>query len=471
MSDSKQICSETGKKSVDKPVVIEGVHTYGREEDWVEPEEPLLREKLEWFKDQKLGLFMHWGLYSQIGAMESWLLSDEDSSWSYIDLTWDDPKECQRQYKRLNRSFNPIRFKPAEWADIAKECGFKYFMLTTKHHDGFCLWDTAQTQYKVTDPECPFSEHKYADICKHAFDAFRAKGIAIAAYFSKADWNTPYYWAPEMKIGLPTSRGVNYDIKEHPKLWQRFVDFTHAQIMELVEDYGPIDVLWLDGGWVNARDGEDIKLDKLAEKARNVQPGLLFADRTVGGKLENILTPECAVPEKPMHVPWESCITLDKNGWGFKFEHDYMTAREVVHLLIDITSKGGNLALDVGPQPDGRISAEAVSILRQLGVWLKVNGDAIYGTRVCEPYFDGQWSFTGKAEACFAIRRINSDETMEGIDWTIPFKQAIESVEIVGISQKVEFEIVETGIKLKMTTGLFNGTLPFAVAFRMEGTE
>jgi alpha-L-fucosidase len=459
MSDSKQ---------TDKPLVDEGVHTYGREEEWIEPGEPLLRERLEWFRDQKLGIFMHFGLYSQIGSIESWPLSDDGSCWTYADLTWDDPKECQRQYKRLNRSFNPIRFRPDEWADISKECGFKYFILTTKHHDGFCLWDTSQTQYKVTGEACPFAEHKYADICRHAFNAFRDKGLAISAYFSKADWNSSCYWAPELQEGKPTSNRVNYSIKEHPELWEKFVHYTHAQVMELVEDYGPIDVLWLDAGWVNAAHGEDIKLGLLAEKARKIQPGLLFADRTVGGPLENILTPECTVPEKPMNVPWESCITLDKKGWGYKFEHDYMTSRELVHLLIEIVSKGGNLALGVGPQPDGRLAAEAVDILEGMGAWLRVYGEAIYGTRICEPYSEGQWSFTKKGDVCYAIRRINTDESVDKIDWTIPFKQGVKGIEEVGFNKEVEFEIIETGVRLKTMTGLLEGTLPIAVVFRMH---
>lgn len=161
------------------PAVEQGVHNYSSEDKWIKPEDPLLLERLEWFKDQKLGLMMHWGPYSQIGIVESWALSDEDADWSRADIEWDiDGEEMKREYFELNKTFNPIRFEPEKWAELAADNGFKYLNFTTKHHDGFCMWNTRTTEYRITGRDCPFSRHKYADITKHLFDAFRARGLA-----------------------------------------------------------------------------------------------------------------------------------------------------------------------------------------------------------------------------------------------------------------------------------------------------
>ena len=275
-----------------EPAVEQGVHNYSSEQNWVRPEDPLLLERLEWFQDQKLGLMMHWGPYSQLGLVESWALSDEDGDWSRNDIDWiDDMERFKQEYFDLNRTFNPIRFQPELWAKAAADGGFKYLTFTTKHHDGFCMWDTHTTNYRITGPDCPFHMHRYADICRVLFDAFRAEGLAISAYFSKADWHTPYYWAPGMERGSRMWRGPSYDPKQYPWLWEQFVQFTHAQIMELMTRYGRIDMLWLDAGWVNARRNQDIRLGEVVEKARQIQPWLLTADRTVGGPYENLITP------------------------------------------------------------------------------------------------------------------------------------------------------------------------------------
>jgi len=458
----------------EKENIVDGVHSHGRDEDWVKPTEPAVLAHLEWFRDQKLGLFMHWGLYSQMGMMESWGLSDEDKDWSYGCWDWDESKECQRQYRKLNRSFNPIRLQPRVWAETAKQCGFRYIILTTKHHDGFCLWDTKQTDYKVTDPSCPFSEHKYSDIIRNLFDAFREENLGIAAYFSKADWHTPHYWAPDRNVGGETSRGANYDPAAEPDRWQKFVDFTQAQMMELVEGYGPLDVLWLDAGWVNPREKEDIRLDLLAAKARSVTPGLLFADRTVGGPYENILTPEHAIPEHPMTSPWESCLVLDDGGWGHSFDHRYKSARTVVHLLIEIVAKGGNLALGVGPQPDGRLAPGAIRILSQMGAWLEKNGEAIYGTRNCAPHAAGKWFFTRKGDIRYAILPLAEGDASHGI-FLIPAEPeggSVHRITMLGHPAEIPFRRTEAGLILQVpVSGTLSVTLPetpFALAFQLE---
>ncbi|NGP46288.1 alpha-L-fucosidase [Bacillaceae bacterium SIJ1] len=454
--------------NVEEKDVEQGVHSFSSEDKWVKPEDPALLEQIEWFKDQKLGFMMHWGPYSQLGLVESWALSDHDADWSREDVDWEsDPEVFKQQYFDLNKSFNPIRFQPDEWAELAQEGGFKYFLFTTKHHDGFCMWDTKTTDYKVTDPSCPFHTHKNADIVKHAFDAFRAKGLPIAAYFSKADWHTPTYWAPNMERGSHMWRGPSYDPEKHPELWEEFVKFTHEQMMELLTDYGRIEVLWLDAGWVSPRSKQDIRLGELVEKAREQQPWLLSADRLIGGPYENIITPEQAVPAKPMDVPWESCITMG-SAFSFRYEDDYKPTRELIHLLIEVISKGGNLALNVAAQPDGRLPRGAVERMKEMGAWLNVHGEAVYGTRMCAPHYLGNIAFTRKEDTVYCFYMYDAEDSDVRRNISIPYPEKVNRVDIVGGPEDLPFTQTDEGIQLSLPDSELSLLAPIAHVFRLR---
>ncbi|WP_026011202.1 alpha-L-fucosidase [Paenibacillus sp. OSY-SE] len=453
----------------EEQVVEQGVHNFSAKDEWVKPEDPKLQERLEWFKDQKLGFMMHWGTYSQLGVVESWALSDEDAEWSRDGIDWDvDGEELKQQYFDLNKTFNPVRFQPDVWADLAAEGGFKYLIFTTKHHDGFCMWDTKTTDYKSTGADTPFHSHKYADICKHLFDAFRDKGLAIATYFSKADWHTPYYWAPNMERGNKTWRGPSYNPKEHSELWEKFVQFTHEQIMELLTKYGRIDVLWLDAGWVRegSRVWQDIRLGEVVDRAREQQPWLLSADRTVGGPYENIITPEQTIPEGPMDVPWESCITMG-TSFSFRYEDKYKPTRQLVHILLEVVAKGGNLALNVGPQPDGRLPEGAIVRMKEMGAWMKTYGEAVYGTRICAPYFTKQCAFTRKGDTVYCSYLYPSDNTPVKENVFIPYTDAVGKVELVGTNEVLEFNRVEDGVSITLPLSALGDKAPIAHVFRI----
>ena len=158
--------------------VVNGKHNYSAEDEYVWPEDKKVLEKLEWFRDQKLALMMHWGPYSQLGIVESWALSDKDADWSRDCIDWNvTGEEFKREYFALNKTFNPVRFEPDKWAEYAKEAGMKYVIFTTKHHDGFCMFDSQFSDYKITANDCPYHNARYADISHHLFDAFRAKNI------------------------------------------------------------------------------------------------------------------------------------------------------------------------------------------------------------------------------------------------------------------------------------------------------
>ena len=368
-----------------------GIHHFTGKKDYIPPENPNVSKHLEWFMGLKLGFMMHWSPATQLGLTESWPLSDGDADWSQYEIDWtDDMNKFRAQYWALNKTFNPIRFQPKKIAKVAKESGFKYVLFTTKHHDGFCMFDTKQTDYKITAPDCPFSTHEYANITKALFDAFRAEDMAVSAYFSKPDWHCDFYW--HRAFGTAKSRNMNNNIKEHPELWEKFVQFTHRQIEEITSDYGKVDVLWLDGGQVAPRnEGQDIRLGEVVEKIRSsTQPHLIVCDRTVGGKYENIVTPEQTIPSKPLNIPWESCVTLGKN-FSFHYDDEYKSAFEIVHILLDIVSKGGSLALNVTLRPDGAVPNQALAMLSKLGQWLSIHGEGIYNSTSAhiEPHHTG----------------------------------------------------------------------------------
>lgn len=435
-------------------MITNGLHGCSAEENYVWPQEQLLLERLEWFQDQKLGFMMQFGPCCQAGT-DSWALSDEDASWSRAIVDWkDDSADFRQEYINLYKSFNPIRFQPKEWAEFAAENGFKYFLPVTKHHDGFCLYDSAYTDYKVTNPDCPFHDHKYADITRASFDAFREKGLAISAYFSKPDWNCPWYWAEGMERPVGYDRYPTYDVAEHPDVWEKFIEFTHNQIMELIENYGKIDILWLDGGQVRPDNGLDIRLSEVVARARQVQPWLLVADRTIGGENENFITPEQSIPDHTVRVPWESCVTVGTT-WAFTYSDDYKSSRTLVHMLIQTVSRGGNLALNVGPQPDGRLPAEAMKQISGLGAWLRINGDAIYGTRAVsgEPQI-GNIAFTKKEDTVYALVILNEEDVLTN-SLFIPWKENVKSVIGLECGNELVFFQTDEGVFVNLTEPIY----------------
>jgi len=363
------------------------------------PSDPLVQTQLEEWQDLKFGLIMHWGLYAQLGIVESWALCSEDQS--FQDRGGMPYTEFKQMYFDLIKQFNPQQFDPTPWAKAARDAGMRYVVFTTKHHDGFSMWDTEQTDFRITGPDSPFRNNAKSNVAKEIFDAFRADGFMIGAYFSKPDWHHPDYWSP---LWATPNRNNNYDIRKYPEKWQRFRDFTYNQIEELMTTLGPIDILWLDGGWVRpdstindevlswgfdiAKWEQDIDMPRIATMARRHQPGLLVVDRTVHGLYEDYRTPEQSVPDTALPYPWETNMTITQS-WGHNNNPDYKSAERLIHTLIDVVSKGGNYLLNVAPTPDGTFETEVYELLAELGTWMKVNGEGIYGTRKYTQFGEG----------------------------------------------------------------------------------
>ena len=374
--------------------------TYAPSRQWQPPKDPAALAKLRKFQDLKFGFFLCWGTQTQLETIDqSWSLCPERYDWNKRPGVHanEDTLTYKKTYEALIKTFNPVRFAPETIADIAEAAGTRYLVFCTKHHDGFCFWDTRTTDYKITSTNCPYHTNRQANVTKQLFDAFRQKGFCIGAYFSKPDWNVPYYWAPE--FGPPTSRNPNYVPKEHLEVWTKFKDFTWAQIRELLSGYGSVDILWLDGGQVQPGSGQDIDVPGLARMARELQPGLLIVDRTAGGGYEDYLTPEGthAMPTQFMPDAWEACMTLG-DWWGWSRNSSYHSSGAIIRYLVRAVARNGNLLLDVGPDARGELDPEAIKTLKAVGAWLKVNGEAIYSTRPIKPYELRNVFFTRKAD-------------------------------------------------------------------------
>jgi alpha-L-fucosidase len=434
---------------------------------YVPETDPLVLEKLEKWQDLKFGLLMHWGTYSQWGIVESWSICAEDEGWCRRNNP--DYTEYKKEYENLQTTFNPVQFDPAKWAKAAKDAGMKYVIFTTKHHDGFSMFNTKLTDYKITSDKTPFHTNPKANIAREIFDAFREEGFWAGAYFSKPDWHSQNYWWPNFAT---PDRNVNYDVTAYPDRWENFVQFTQGQIMELLGgDYGEIDILWLDGGWVQRMTKEqvykeitspeykfiriqnqDIRMDDLVMKARQKQPGLIVVDRAVHGKNQNYLTPENRVPEKALAYPWESCI-IAGGSWSWLPDAKYMSGKNAVQLLVDIVAKGGNLLLNIAPGPLGQWHEDAYRLLEDIGKWMKVNSEAIYGTRALAPYKEGKVCITRKGDKILYLYYMADEEE------DMPAQIGMESFSLPP-GARIRMLGTETSLKWKKTDKGFIITVP-----------
>lgn len=456
----------------------QNIHQQSTTYEW--PKDPQVREKLDKWQDQKFGMIIHWGLYAVPGMIESWALCSED--WIERDSTmgYDEFKEW---YWGLKKDFNPVKFDPQSWAKAGKDAGMRYLVFTTKHHDGFNMFDTKHTDFKISDG--PFKNNPKADVAKHVFDAFRQQGFMIGAYYSKPDWHNENYWWPKYATA---DRNNNYDIRRFPWRWNKYKEFTHNQIGELMNNYGAIDILWLDGGWVRPLEtvnaevlswgaripewSQDIDMPRIATMARKAQPGLLMVDRTVHGPYENYQTPEQRVPEKQLEHPWESCMTLG-GAWGFVPGDQYKSPTKVIHTLIEVVAKGGSLLLGIGPKADGTLPAEVVQTLQQIGTWMDKNGTAIYNTRTTKHYQEENIFFTKSkvGNTKYALVCLpETGATPAEITWTTNLPQRGSAVKLLTTGENVKW--VRDGNKVKVTlpTALKGKKLP-ALAFSFTSAD
>ena len=453
-------------------ILLIGVITSVSAQDLQELEtDTVITNRIAEWQDLKFGFMMHWGMYAQWGVVESWSICNED----WIDRGGANYIKYKADYQALNKTFNPRRFRPEVWAKLAKEAGMKYVVFTTKHHDGFCLFNTKETTYSSVDRSCRFWQNKRADVTGAVVDAFRNQGLWTGLYFSKADWHHPDYWAEQWAT---PDRNVNYDPQKYPERWQRFCDFTYNQIYELTHNYGDIDILWLDGGWIRPEYSltdeyrewlgckgyiQDINMPKIAEMARENNPDLIIVDRTVHGKYENYQTPEQQVPDTLLPYPWETCMSMG-DSWSYVENDNYKSTNTLIHYLVDIVAKGGNYLLNIGPSASGELPTEAVERLREIGRWMKINGEAIYGTRPFYPYSEGKVRYTQKGDTIYLIYLLDKYERLPK-SFTVKADLNKKNIKILGTRVKAKLSKTDEGYLININ-GIVG--LEHAVVFELK---
>lgn len=426
------------------------VHQQSNTEDYVWPTDPQVLTKLKHWQDQKFGVLMHWGLYSVPGIVESWSICSEDWIVRERKPTYEEDKAW---YWSQKDSLNPVNFNPGKWADVMKKAGMKYMIFTTKHHDGFCMFDTKYTDFSIAHG--PFGKDPRHNIAKEVFNAYRNKGFMIGCYFSKPDWHSKWFWNPYYAT---PNRRINYKKQQHPDWWQNYRKFTQNQLNELTTDYGNIDILWLDGGWIT---GDEIGLDTILVDARKRNPGMISVDRTIRGKNENYQTPEQGIPAKQLDIPWESCITLS-HAWGWTPNAKFKSPNKVIGILSEIVAKGGCLALGVGPKADGTLQPEVVNTLLKIGSWLNKNGQAIYSTVNAAHYNDGKVWFTAdkNGKTLYAIYALEDGEkTPKTITWTENKPKG--KLVLLQNGKSVKYTVKGNQVTVTLPSGLKNEPLAF----------
>ncbi len=330
--------------------------------------------RMEWYLDARFGMFIHWGLYS-IPARGEWLRSEEE-------ITKED-------YMKYFEEFNPSDYNPKAWARAAKEAGMKYVVLTAKHHDGFCLYDSQYTDFKSTNTKLG------RDVVKDFVEAVREEGLKVGLYFTIIDWyhdDYPHYgdkFHPMRKNPEFNNEGRNFD---------NYLTYMHNQIREICTNYGKIDLLWFDFSYDDMR-GEKWKATELMSMVRSLQPDVIIDNRLEcsGEGLGSLaacdptpyhgdfVTPEKMIPPNGIQdvqgndIAWEACVTMN-NNWGFcAVDHFFKPASMLIKKLVECVSKGGNMILNVGPDARGNIPEESMEILKGIGDWMKKNGSSIYG--------------------------------------------------------------------------------------------
>jgi alpha-L-fucosidase len=356
-------------------------------------------ERMRWWHRARFGMFVHWGLYAQLGRHE-WVMNRE--------------RIPVREYEKLADSWHPKPGAARAWAKLAKQAGMKYMVMTTKHHEGFCLWDTAQTDYNaVTHGPGRDLVAEYVEAC-HEF------GLKVGFYYSLMDWHHP--------------DGARCATDEAAR--RRFLDFTQGCVRELCTKYGKLDILWYDVSWP-LKSPEQWESVRMNQMVRELQPDIIINNRSQLD--EDFGTPEEHVTAAEQGRAWEACMTFN-GSWGYMPSAvDWRSVREVIGLLNSTSAGGGNLLLNIGPAPDGSVPSEAIERLQSVGQWVDAHGEAMYGDLDradghMEWMPTGGWSLKGNAAYYWCNRWPGSELAIGGL--RVPVKE----ITLLTTGEKVGFD-------------------------------
>lgn len=360
----------------------------------------------DWFTDARLGIFIHWGIYS---------VGDWSESWDFFhgNVPYD-------VYMDQARLFTAGNYNPEAWAELFSDAGAQYAVVSTKHHDGFALWDTALSPLN-SRTGAPAGRDLIGPFCK----SMRDRGIHVGLYFSHLDWSHPDYASVRPKGAQPhdhsklhSNRFAYPQGEENPEAWERFLAFHRGQLKELCTRYSP-ELLWFDGDW--ERDPEQWRFRELRDQLQQWAPGVILNSRL--GGYGDYGTPEQAIPISRPKGPWEFCVTLN-DSWGYrKHDRNFKTVRQCVRMLAECAGMGGNLLLDIGPKIDGTVIPEQAAVLKGLGRWARKHAEALYGTKAGLPH--------GHFYGASTLNK--SSDTL----YLVAFDRPRESVAVKGIRNKV----------------------------------
>ena len=369
-----------------------------------------IQSKMNWYEDAKLGIFIHWGIYSVKGIDESWSFHNKKISWS--------------AYMAQLKGFTASKYNPEQWADVIQATGAQYAVVTTKHHDGVALWHTKEHHYSVVD-----STPAKRDLISPLFNALRKRNIKAGAYYSLIDWSHPDY------PGF-LNDSSRYQIKNDSARWKRFTQFNNNQIAEVSQLLHP-DLWWFDGDWEHSAAEWNAPL--IRNNILKNNPSTIINGRLQGyGDYE---TPEQNIPvSRPKYPWWELCMTIN-NNWGFQPQDTaWKTPYEIITIFTDVISNGGNLLLDIGPKEDGTIPPQQLYVLKELGNWNKSNAAAIFGTKAGIPpgHFYGATTLSKDSTKLylFVAGNTNAPLLLKGLD------NKINQIKILGSGKILQHKVV-----------------------------
>ncbi|MTI47210.1 alpha-L-fucosidase [Sporosalibacterium faouarense] len=390
------------------------------------------KKRTEWFLKDRFGMFIHWGLYS-IPARGEWIRSVERIS--------------NEDYQMYFEEFNPTGYRPKEWARLAKKAGMKYAVMTAKHHDGFCLFDSELTEYKAPNTKAR------RDLIREYIEAFRSEGLKVGLYYSLIDWHHKDY---------PIYNDANHPMRGNEKYkyvkqdFSNYLDYMHGQVKELLTNYGKIDIMWFDFSYDDMI-GEKWRATELIKMVRTLQPDIIIDNRLdasgqYNGSIktanplmysgdfaspEQIIPPEGVIDQSGNSIPWESCVTLN-NNWGYcSNDNIYKTPKVIIRKLVECVSKNGNLLLNVGPDANGKIPEKSIDILKKIGEWMEKNHESIYGCKK-SVFSKPEWGrYTQKGNKLYAHI----------------FEESIGPINLNGLNQKIKkARLLSDGSEVKISS-------------------
>ncbi len=376
-------------------------------------------ENREWFQDAKFGLFVHWGVYSILGNGE-WVMNNTE-----IPI---------KQYEKLPGFFNPVNYDPAKWVKLVKDAGMNYIVITSKHHDGFAMFDSRISDYDIVD-RTPYGK----DVLKMLADECHKQGIKIFFYYSHLDWHNPDFYSGGRTGGSYTGRGSERD-------FPKYLDYMNEQLRELLTGYGEISGIWFDGVWDNRE--ADWQLDKTYRLIHELQPGCMVGNnhhvapnegedfQMFEKDLPGKNTTGWAMEQSVSRLPLETCETISGNGsWGFSiYDKKTKSAEDLIRYLVKAAGYNSNFLLNTGPMPDGNIRPEHIAVLETMGKWMSEYGESIYGTRG-GPFEPRPWGVTTRKDNRIFIHLLDWSDPVLVLP---PLPQKINVAKIFGTDQKIK---------------------------------